>query len=190
VHFAFLQIWPDSAERSWLATDLDTVAPTTPVILVTHDPPAADPKHFTNPRGQHDLSLRAGFENLLAERYRDTTALGPEGAPADGKAPTTIEQRELAAFVKAHPNIRAYFHGHNNYNEFYVWRGPDDDVALETFRLDSPVKGKSSTKDERQLSFQLVTIDRSSGRMTVRECLWNAAPDRVIFGATRTVSLQ
>src|SRR5450432_2673761 len=68
-------------------------------------------------------------------------------------------QRELAAFVKAHPNIKAYFHGHNNGNEFYDWRGVDSDVTLPTFRVDSPMKGAVSGNDETKLSFQLVSID-------------------------------
>src|SRR5262249_13225661 len=48
IHFVFLSIWPDSAERIWLSRDLDTVAAKTPVLLVAHDPPIADAKHFTN----------------------------------------------------------------------------------------------------------------------------------------------
>jgi len=65
---------------------------------------------------------------------------------------------------------------------------------LPTFRVDSPMKGKYSSKDERKLSFQLITIDPKSGEMTVRECLWNNDPDNSLkpiqWGDSRTISLQ
>jgi hypothetical protein len=191
IHFVFLSIWPDSAERIWLGRDLDTVAAKTPVVLVAHDPPIADAKHFTNPNPPHDLNEEDGFENLLRETYKDGARVGRGRATGAPKASTDVEQRGLAAFVKAHPNIAAYFHGHNNANEFYVWRGPDGDVALNTFRVDSPMKGAASAADERRLSFQLVTIDPATMRMTVRECLWNSSRNGpVIFGQSTTVALR
>jgi hypothetical protein len=195
IHFVFLSIWPDSAERVWLGRDLDTVAATTPVVMVAHDPPIGDAKHFTNPNAAHDINEEDGFENLVRETYKDAShvgrAAGGPHVPGDPKPSTDIEQRGLAAFLKAHPNITAYFHGHSNGNEFYVWRGPDGDVALNTFRVDSPMKGLTSAIDERRLSFQLVTIDVKTMRMTVRECLWNSSRNGpVIFGASKTVALR
>jgi hypothetical protein len=191
IHFIFLSIWPDSAERLWLSRDLDTVATKTPVVIVAHDPPIGDAKHFTNPNGAHDINESDGFENLLGETYKDAMHVGGGRATGGPKPSTDIEQRGLAAFVKAHPNIAAYFHGHSNANEFYVWRGPDSDVALNTFRVDSPMKGAASASDERILSFQLVTIDVVTMRMTVRECLWNTTPNGpVAFGQSKTVSLH
>jgi len=191
IHFVFLTIWPDSVERVWLKRDLDTVATTTPVVLFAHDPPIADPKHFTNPNGEHDMNEVDGFENLLRETYKDAMHLGGGRASGEPKASTAIEQRQLAAFVKGHPNITAYFHGHSNANEFYVWHGPDNDVSLNTFRVDSPMKGAVSATDETRLSFQLVTIDIKQMRMTVRECLWNSSRNApVIFGESKTVSLR
>jgi len=196
IHFVFLSIWPDSAERVWLGRDLDTVAKTTPVIMVAHDPPIGDAKHFTNPNAAHDINEEDGFENLLSETYKDGSHVGRglgggPREPGDPKPSTDIEQRELALFVKAHPNIAAYFHGHTNANEFYVWRGPDGDVALNTFRVDSPMKGAVSAFDEHRLSFQLVTIDVKTMRMTVRECLWNATRNGpVVFGDSKTVALR
>jgi hypothetical protein len=196
IHFVFLSIWPDSAERAWLGHDLDTVAATTPVVMVAHDPPIGDAKHFTNPNAAHDINEEDGFENLVRETYKDASHVGRAAgggprAPGDPKPSTDIEQRGLAAFLKAHPNITAYFHGHSNANEFYVWRGPDDDVALNTFRVDSPMKGLTSALDERRLSFQLVTIDVKTMRMTVRECLWNSVRNGpVIFGESKTVALR
>src|SRR5262249_38044724 len=165
----------------------------TPVVLVAHDPPIGDAKHFMNPNPERDMNEDDGFEDLLRETYKDGPIVGRGGGRAIGapRPSTDIEQRGLAAFVKAHPNITAYFHGHNNANEFYVWRGPDGDVALNTFRVDSPMKGAASVVDERRLSFQLVTIDVTTMRMTVRECLWNSVRNGpVIFGESKTVSLR
>ena len=97
------------------------------------------------------------------------------------------------AFVAQHPNITAYFHGHNNWNEFYDWKGPHHSVALHTFRVDSPMKGKLSKDDETKLSFQVATIDTAAKTLTVRECLWNAHPDNptspLVWGASTTVNL-
>jgi hypothetical protein len=186
VHLAFLHIWPDSAERAWLERDLKGVAPGTPVLVFAHDPPVADPKHFLNPNGDHGINGTDRFENLLSETLKD-------GSSAVG-ASTDLEQRALATFVKAHANIRAYFHGHSNFSDMYAWRGPDGDVALPVFRVDSPMKGKVSAADEKKLSFHLVSIDRGSKRMTVREVFWNAAAgsprSAPAWGAVRTVSLR
>jgi hypothetical protein len=92
------------------------------------------------------------FENLTAEHYKE----GNIAAKDDGS--TDIEQRGWVKFIKAHTNIKAYFHGNSNYNEFYVYNGPEHDAALNTFRVDSPIKGEYSSKDETKLSFQLISI--------------------------------
>ena len=168
--------------------DLDTVAKTTPVIIFTHDPPTADPKHFTNPMPPYNMTPENKFENLLGERYKEGTT------PADNNTSNAIEQRGFVKFLKAHPNIKAYFHGHNNWTEFYTYTGPDNDVNLPTFRADSPMKGKYSSKDEKLLSFMLITMDAGSKALTVRECLWNTAPgntaQKIVFGKTATVSVR
>jgi hypothetical protein len=157
VHFAFLNIWPDSAERVWLDGDLKHAAVAAPVILFVHVPPAGDPKLFTN-------------------------------LPGENRKNAMIESRAFAGFVKNHPRIVAYFHGHNNANEFYTYTGPDSTVALKTFRVDSPMKGKLSAQDESKLSFQVVTIDPRTARMTVREYLWNAGGGT--WGERATISLR
>ena len=38
------------------------------------------------------------------------------------------------------------------------------------------MKGNASSKDEKLLSFQVVSIDTDARKMTVREALWNADP--------------
>jgi len=188
VHMMFITLWPDSVERIWMQKDLASVDKTIPVIIFTHDPPVADPKHFTNPVAPHEMNTENGFENLLAENYKESpTAKGDGGS-------TAIEQRGLVKFLKAHPNIKAYIHGHSNYNEFYTYKGPDNDIELKVFRVDSPMKGKYSSKDEKLLSFQLLSLDIQSQQLTVRECLWNTEPrnknQKIVFGKSQTISLK
>jgi len=188
VHFMFITLWPDSAERIWMQKDLEKVAKTTPVIIFCHDQPTCEAKHFTNPVPPFNMTAANKFENLTAEHYKE----GRVAAKDDGA--TNIEQRGWVKFIKAHDNIKAYFHGNSNYNEFYVYNGPDNDVALNTFRVDSPMKGEYSSKDETKLSFQLISLDPVKQELTVRECLWDTEPtnpsSRVVFGASKTISLK
>ena len=174
VHFVFLQIWPDSRARAWMAEDLARIPGTTPVMILVHDPPDPDVRHFRNPGGRHDVNDSDTFENLLSDELSDA-----QGSPA------------LEQFLAVHRNVTAYFHGHNNANEFYVWKGPRGTAALHVFRVDSPMKGAISRDDQTKLSFQIATIDTVSRSMTVREVLWNAHPDRpsLAWGASTTVAL-
>lgn len=185
VRFIFLNVWPDAAERAWLTTELKGVSPTTPVVLFAHDQPAVESKHFTNPNPPGNVNPTDKFENVLGEVFKSGTSVDVAAAE---------EQKAFAAFVASQPNIKAYFHGNDNSNEFYVWRGPDGNAALNTFRIDSPMKGNVSAEDETKLSFQVVTIDPATKQMTVREALWNAVPAEpsrlVMWGASKTVSLR
>ena len=190
IHFMFVNIWPDSANRVWMANDLANVSTTTPVIIFTHDPPTPDPSHFTNPNGAHDINATDQFENLLEERLKDGKTTS---------APTTIEEQNFVSFLKLHPNIKAYFHGHTNYNQFYTYGGLNSDISLPVFRVDSPIKGKISGinatngfGNETYLSFQLVTIDLSTKNLTARECRWNAtgANSQITWGSNVTISLK
>lgn len=185
-HLVFLTMWPDSVARAWIEQDLAKVPSSTPVFLFCHDQPDLDARHLTNPNGKHDINSHDKFENLLADQCADGTTTD---------APTLVEQRALAAFLKLHRNIVGYFHGNVNWNEFYTWKGPDSDLALSVFRADSPIKGRNSGKNEVQLSFQVVTYDVSKGTLTARECLWNAAgakdtdKEPVRWGESQTVSI-
>ena len=188
IHLMFITLWADSAERIWMQKDLDTVASNTPVIIFTHDQPECEAKHFTNPLPPYNMTPDNHFENLTAEHYKEgTVAARDDGATAE-------EQRGFVKFLKRHPNIKAYFHGNSNWNEFYVYHGPDNDVNLNVFRVDSPMKGKYSAKDETLLSFQLITLDTQSQALTVRECLWNTKPSdptqKIVFGKSSTVLLR
>ena len=185
VHFAFINMWPDSQGRAWLENDLKTVADTTPVVIFTHDQPEVEAKHFINPNGKHDINPTDKFENLLSDALADKDREGKLSI----KANTEIEQRAFARFIKAHRNVVAYFHGNENANEYYVWQGPDKDVALNVFRVDSPMKGDVSAKDESKLSFQLVAVDPQARKMTVREYRWNTDSAKA-WGDAITVSLQ
>jgi hypothetical protein len=188
IHLMFITLWADSAERIWMQKDLDTVASNTPVIIFTHDQPECEAKHFTNPLPPYNMTPDNHFENLTAEHYKEgTVAARDDGATAE-------EQRGFVKFLKRHPNIKAYFHGNSNWNEFYVYHGPDNDVNLNVFRVDSPMKGKYSAKDETLLSFQLITLDTQSQALTVRECLWNTKPSdptqKIVFGKSSTLLLR
>lgn len=168
VHMLFLNLWPDSAERAWIDRDLDTLKPGVPVLLFAHSIPDVEARFFTNPNGEHGIDSADRFENLLPEVFSDGTRI---------EVPALAEQRGFVAWLKKHPAVRAYFHGHNNNNEFYQWHGPDNDILLPCFRVDSPMKGKYSAHNEKLLSFQLITIDPLKRMMTVQECLWNSVPD-------------
>lgn len=186
IHFMFITLWPDSVERIWMEKDLKTISPKTPVILFAHDQPECEAKHFTNPDKARGINANSKFEDLAEEVYKE----GP--IAIDGK--TDIEQRGWVHFLKKHPNIKAYFHGNENFNEYYVYKGPDKDVALNTFRVDSPMKGDSSRADETKLSFQLITINTITHSFTVRQCLWNTNPanpgKKIKWGESKTVSLN
>jgi hypothetical protein len=188
IHFMFITLWPDSAERIWMQKDLDTVASTTPVIIFTHDEPNVESKHFTNPLPPHNMTVRNKFQNLVEENYKEGDIAGK------GEQATDIEQRGFVKFLKAHLNIKAYFHGNTNYNQFYTYTGPDNDVKLPVFRVDSPMKGEYSAKDETLLSFQLISLNPKTQTLTVRECLWNTKPSdsdqKIVFGKSVTVSLK
>ncbi|MBW4891602.1 hypothetical protein KXQ82_17885 [Mucilaginibacter sp. HMF5004] len=188
IHMMFITLWPDSAERIWMERDLAIVPKSMPVIIFTHDQPTCEAKHFTNPQPPHDINAEAKFENLTTEYYKESYNAKGDGGTTD------IEQRGWVKFLKLHSNIKAYFHGNSNWNEFYTYTGPDNDISLNTFRVDSPMKGKYSAKDETLLSFQLISLNAASQTLTVRECLWNTKPQdinqQVVFGKSVTVSLK
>ena len=194
VHFVFVNMWPDSVERAWLDANLTSVPATTPVVLFTHDQPETESKHFTNPVSPFTINATNKFENLIADTFADGTSTA---------ALDLIEQQQLAAWLSAHPNVVAYFHGNSNKNEFYDWSGKDLagasldlGVLLHTFRVDSPMKGDLSSVDETKLSFQLYTLDTCAMALTGREMLWDTQPAAVdqaavpvVVGASRTVPL-
>jgi hypothetical protein len=181
VHLAFINLWPDAEVRAWLANDLKAVSSNTPVLIFAHDQPDIESKHLTNPNGRHDINAVDKFENMVAEQLKDGMTT---------EAPSTIEQNELGAFLKEHPNVKAYFHGNENFNEFYTWTSPDRRASIRAFRVDSPMRGRVSESDEKKLSFQVGVIDMAAKSMTVRECLWNVSSTSLCWGASATVPLK
>ena len=133
--------------------------------------------HGGNSGTLHDINPEDQYENLLDDTFTDVAS----------------QQKGWEDFVRDHPNITAYFHGHSNWNQFYDWTGPNHTVVLHSFRVDSPMKGKFSNPDESKLSFQIATVDKASRTMTVREVLWNADaqhPEKgSAWGASTTVAL-
>lgn len=183
IHFIFLSLFPDSAERVWMEKDLKKVKPQTPVLLFAHSIPDVEPRFFENPNGFHDINDEDKFENLVPERYKDGK---------DVKGETSIEQNGFVDFLKKHNNIKVYFHGHENWTEYYQYKGPENNVSLACIRTDSPMKGRVSAKDETQLAFELISINSNAKMLTVREVLWNAdkSKNEIAWGKTATFSLK
>jgi hypothetical protein len=181
VLYVFVGMWPDSVNRPLIDVELAKVSETTPVILFTHDEPTSEAKHFTNPNAPFDINATNKYENLLSDTYADTQAAGNKPGTS-----TDIEQRAFVSWLKKHKNIVAYFHGNTNSNEFYTYKGPDKDISLNVFRVDSPMKGTISATDPTKLSFQVISIDGDAKFMTVREYLWNSKK----WGASTTISLR
>jgi predicted MPP superfamily phosphohydrolase len=184
IHFMFIQLWPDSLNRVWMEYDLQRIKKTTPVIVFTHVPPDGDVNHFTNPFYPYTINAKDRFENLLPEHLKDTVNKEKNNLQDIG------EQRDFVVFLKKHPNIKAYFHGHENFTEYYTYTGPDKDVSLPVFRVDSPMKGEYSAKDEKLLSFELISINSTDKTMTVREYFWNTHDPKTEWGKIRTISLR
>lgn len=164
IHFIFLSLWPDSAERDWMDRDLQKISKSTPVLLFAHSVPDVEARFFINPNGSHDINANDKFENLVQEVYKDSDSV---------KGNTLIEQRAFAQFLKEHNNIKVYFHGHKTYTEFYNWQGPDKDINLPCIRSDSPIHGFLSDDDETKLAYDIVSVNTKSKTLTVREVLWN-----------------
>jgi hypothetical protein len=160
---------------------------------LTHRPAPGDPIQFVFTSDAHyglpeaffpaDGGLRSGEKigtlDFVVEGGDVTRTIASE---------SVAEQTALEAFIRKHKNVTAYFHGHSNWNQFYEWTGPEHTIRLPVFRVDSPMKGKFSAADETKLSFQVATIDPSTLRMTVRECLWNQGA-AITWGAVATVAL-
>jgi hypothetical protein len=183
VHFIFVSAWPDSSERIWMEKDLKQIPENTPAFIFTHADPNSEARFFQNPNADHSINSTDKFENLVSETFKDGLSL---------KDSTILEQRGFLNFLQLHPNIKAYFHGHNNYAEFYEWNGPDKNIHLPCFRSDSPMKGRYSSKDQTKLSFNIISLNTEIKELTVRECFWNAHPlentQNLEWGMTHTIS--
>lgn len=176
-----LHIWPDAGEREWMERELAMIPDTVPVLLFAHDPPLVDPRHFTAPDGGPPGT--GGFQGLLTERWR-----GEPLPAARLEGSRTLE--EFRALLRRHRNIRAYFHGHENWTEYHALRDADGTPLLPAFRVDSPLKGRDSAGDDAKLAFLLVSIDADRRHLTVREYRWALPPDMSPWGAEISIPLR
>lgn len=200
MHFVFLNMWLDAEMREKLEPYLATLTSSTPVFIFAHMPPEQTGANFRDPASNGlDFPWTGGFSNYFRDAMNISNVVAPATAVTTATAPTK-EVKDLATFLKAHKNIVAWFHGHDNFNQFRTWNGENSvsvdntmtQLAIPVFRVDSPMKGKDSAKDPKKLSFQVVSIDTAKKLFTVRECLWNktnTAGGAVGWGATETFSL-
>lgn len=178
IHFVFAGIWPDTETREWMARDMASLTEPMPVLVFAHDPATGIMKHFTNPNGKHDINAVDKFENLLSDVAEEKSV----------KEQPLAERKALVSYVKAHPQIKGYFHGDTNYSEFYNLKDDEGNAVLPVFRVDSTMKGEISSKDETKLSFMFICIDTDKMQLTAREYLWNDAGKH--WGDSKTVSIQ
>ncbi len=200
IHFVFLNMWLDAEMQEKLEAYLTNVPTSSPVFIFAHMPPEQTGANFRDPLSNGlDFPWAGGFANYFRDAMDISNVVAPATAVTTATAPTK-EVKALATFLKAHKNIVAWFHGHDNFNQFRTWNGENSvtvdnkmtQLAIPVFRVDSPMKGKDSAKDPKKLSFQVVTIDTAKKLFTVRECLWNktnTAGGAIAWGATETFPL-
>lgn len=180
IRFLFIHMWPDHNERIWADSLLHHADIKMPTLMFTHDEPNVVARHFINPNPPHDINGKDRFENLLS----DTCEVNHfKGIPS-------LAFQNLIAYFRSNPDIKGYFHGHNNYNEFYDFKDNDGTPVIPCFRVDAPVKTAYLDTDETQLSFMLISIDTDAYRLTARECFWNRSAQLIEFGKHRTIDLS
>lgn len=174
VYFCFIQMWPDSLVKLCLNTNLQKVANTTPVIIVAHTQLGVVSNHFTNPNATFSINATDKFDHVSDEYFKG------------GKLTTItaiMEQRSFVVFLKLHTNTKAYQHGHVHENKYYVWNGPDNNVALDLVSADSQMKSIVSFIDGTKLSFHFAVLDPTT--MTISECCGtqiHPSPQHVLDG--------
>jgi len=192
VHFAFVNMFPDHNIQQWLNADLAKIPTTTPVFLFSHAPlnmAASETKIFGDPSAPTS-SAAADIPFRLAGSNSPTSYADMNAAKQD-----------VAEWLMSHPNVKALFSGHDNFNGATLWNGQDPNGNListndsqwsgvQLFRVDSPMKGDVSgvsaangIGDETKLSFQVYTLDTGSGMLTEREYLWNNTANAATSGA-------
>ncbi len=179
VEFVFVALWLDNREIAWVGQELERIGGDSPALIFSHDAPRGEVKHFINPNGDHSTNATDRFENVLGDIC---SVKSTQESPV-------AEQMRLSQFLRSQPRIKGYFHGDDNHSEFYDYIDPEGNNVIPTFRVDSPMKGNYSKKDESLLSFMLISIDTDSQILTAREVLWNCG-DAVQWGGYRTISLR
>jgi 3',5'-cyclic AMP phosphodiesterase CpdA len=181
VHMMFVNMWPDRDVQQWMSYDLSKVSATTPVLLFSHSPiDPAETKVFQDP---------ANPQKFNATYAGDIPFTVGAGAQYDSPAAAAAE---LTQWLGQHDQVQAYFAGHDNYSDFGTWSTGGTD-SIDTFRIDSPMKGVVSSVDETKLSFDVFTIDTEANTLTAREFFWNdqgAATTSGAWGQSETISLN
>lgn len=196
VHFVFLSMWPDKTVRPLIDADLAAMSnKNMPVVLFTHDQPDIETKHLSSYLTDYTTTPVTfewvkKFENLVSDVVADNDTVGALST----SSPSTTAQRDLADWLATKKNIVAYFHGNDNYSQNYAWTGTNNQINLNVFRVDSPMKGVVSGADATdgmgdpsKLAYNVVTIDAAAQNMTVREYLWQQK--KFNPASTKTVSL-
>ena len=187
-------MWPDKTVRPLIDADLAKMSnASAPVVLFTHDQPDIESKHLSSDLTNYTVSPVAldwtkKFENLVSDVVIDPDTTGTLSI----SSPSTTAQKGLADWLATKKNIVAYFHGNDNSFQNYNWTGTNNQISLNVFRVDSPMKGSVSgvdaadgKGDPSKLSYNVVTIDAAAQNMTVREYLWQQKK----WGTSSTVSL-
>ena len=188
-HVQVVNMFPDRNVLKWMTADLAGVSATTPVFLFCHAPvnmAAGETKVFGTPTATSS-SAAADIPFPLngvdsATSYKDMNSA----------------KQCVADWLMAHPNVKALFSGHDNFNGATIWNGQDANGSLidvrdstwagvTLFRVDSPMKGDISGTSatgalagigsETNLSFQVYSLDPATHRLTEREYLWNNTAD-------------
>jgi hypothetical protein len=200
IHFIFLNQWLDTEMQDKLATYMASIPATAPTVVFAHMPPEQTGGNFRDPASNGiDFPWAGGFSNYFRDPMHISNILYPATKITAATVPTK-EVTDLANFLKARKNIVAWFHGHDNFNQFRTWNGENGvlitntmtQLSIPVFRADSPMKGKDSANDPKLLSFHVISIDPAKKLFSVRECLWNptnTAGGAVAWGFTETFPL-
>ena len=146
VHVQCVNMFPDKNILNWMSADLANVPASTPVFLFCHVPlnmAATETKVFGNPTS---TSSSAGADIPLTLSGVDSPT---------SYVDMNAAKQYVADWLVAHPNVRALFSGHDNFNGATNWNGQDPnniiiaarDAAwsgVTLFRVDSPMKGDIS----------------------------------------------
>ena len=164
VHMMFVNMWPDRNVQAWMDADLAKISPTTPVLLFTHAP--MDPQDAT-------LFANPSAPNVPSANY--TAVIPFTIGPTANYASTDAAAQEVVNWLIAHPQVKATFSGHINYNDMSSIINPvtGSEIGVAQFRVDSPMKGLVSCTNDSMLSFQVMTIDTVAQTLTVRDFLWS-----------------
>jgi hypothetical protein len=206
VHVQCVNMFPDKNILNWMSADLTNVPASTPVFLFCHVPvnmADSETKVFGTPT---NTSSSAGADIPFKLSGVDS---------ANSYVDMNAAKQYVADWLIAHPNVRALFSGHDNFNGATNWNGQNASGSLiaardaawpgvTLFRVDSPMKGDVSGTsasgalagigNETNLSFQVYSLDVANRKLTEREFQWNPTADAtgngVWSGQSMTIDLN